>query len=48
MSANLTYHREGDYLIPDLTAPEDIPTGIWGMRRKRFLWQHRNGIYILI
>ena len=45
MSANLTYHREGDYLIPDLTAPEDILTGIWGMRRRRFLWQHRNGIY---
>ncbi len=45
MNANLTYHREGDYLIPDLTAPEDTPTGIWGMRRRRFLWQHRNGIY---
>ena len=45
MSANLTYHREGDYLIPDLTAPEDILTGIWSMRRRRFLWQHRNGIY---
>ena len=45
MSANLTYHREGDYLIPDLVAPEDIPTGIWGMRRKKFLQRHRNGIY---
>ena len=45
MSVNLTYHREGDYLIPDLTAPEDTPTGIWGMRRKKYLWQHRNGIY---
>ena len=45
MSVNLTYHREGDYLIPDLTAPEDVPTGIWGMRRRKFLRQHRNGIY---
>ena len=45
MSANLTYHREGDYLIPDLAAPEDIPTGIWGMRRRDYLKRHRNGIY---
>lgn len=36
---------EGDYLIPDLTAPEDIPTGIWGTRRRKFLRQQRNGIY---
>ena len=45
MSANLTYHREGDYLIPDLAVPEAISTGIWGMRRRKFLRQHRNGIY---
>ncbi len=45
MSVNLTYHREGDYLVPDLAAPEDIPTGIWGTRRRKFLRQHRNGIY---
>ena len=40
MGANLTYHREGDYLIPDLAAPEDIPTGIRGTRRK-FLFETR-------
>ena len=45
MNANLTYHREGDYLIPDLAAPEDIPVGIWGMRRRNYLQRHRNGIY---
>ncbi len=45
MSANLTYHREGDYLIPDLTVPEAISTGIWGMRRRDYLKRHRNGIY---
>ena len=40
-----TYIRgEGDYLIPNLTTPEDIPMGIWGMRRRRLLWQHRNGV----
>ena len=36
---------EGDYLIPDLTAPENVPTGIWGTRRRKFLRRHRNGIY---
>ena len=45
MSANLTYHREGDYLIPDLAVPEAISTGIWGMRRQDYLKRHRNGIY---
>ncbi len=45
MNANLTYHQEGDYLIPDLAAPENISTGIWGMRRRKFLRQRRNGIY---
>ena len=45
MSETLTYHREGDYLIPDLAAPEDTPTGIWGMRRKKFLQRHCTGIY---
>ena len=45
MSVTLTYHQEGDYLIPDLVAPEDAPTGIWSMRRKKFLQQHCTGIY---
>ena len=36
---------EGDYLIPDLAAPEGIPAGIWGMRRRDYLKRHRNGIY---
>jgi hypothetical protein len=26
----ITYHWEGDYLIPDLTPPESVPIGIWG------------------
>lgn len=40
-----TYHREGDYLIPDLIAPEAPQTGIWGMRRREFLRKHHKGIY---
>ena len=40
-----TYHQEGEYLLPDLVAPESVPIGIWGQRRKRYLREHRNGIY---
>ena len=45
MSAQLIYHREGDYMIPNLTAPEAESLGIWGRRRKEYLKKHRNGIY---
>lgn len=40
-----TYRREGDYLLPNLVAPESVPVGIWGQRRRRYLKVHRNGIY---
>ena len=33
----ITYHREGDYLIPDLLPPEAPSIGVWNQRRKRFL-----------
>ena len=41
----ITYHREGDYLIPDLLPPEEPHIGIWGQRRKQYLQQYHNGIY---
>ena len=41
----LTYHWEGDYLIPDLIAPESPHIGIWGERRRRFLRGHQRPIY---
>ena len=41
----LTYHLEGDYLIPDLIAPESPQIGIWGERRRQFLRTHRRPIY---
>ena len=41
----ITYHREGDYLLPDLLPPESPHIGIWGIRRFNFLKEHRNGIY---
>lgn len=40
-----TYHREGDYPIPDLVAPPAPKIGIWGMRRKHYLQQYHDGIY---
>ena len=40
-----TYRQEGDYLLPNLLAPESSPIGIWGQRRRRYLREHRNGIY---
>ncbi|MBR4657544.1 MAG: TnpV protein [Oscillospiraceae bacterium] len=45
MSTNLTCHREGDYLIPDLLPPKAPRIGAWGMRRKWYIQQHHDGIY---
>ncbi len=40
-----TYHQEGDYLIPDLIAPEAPNIGIWGQRRRKYLKEHRRILY---
>ena len=40
-----TYHREGDYLVPDLALPETVPTGIWGQRRRHYLKTQRGPLY---
>ena len=40
-----TYRQEGDYLIPDLSAPELPAIGVWGQRRKRYLKEHRQAFY---
>ena len=45
MREKLTYHWEGDYLIPDLIAPESPHNGIWGEHRRRFLRRHQKPIY---
>ena len=41
----LTYHWEGEYLIPDLDPPESPRIGIWGERRRQFLREHRKPLY---
>ena len=45
MNEKLTYHREGDYLIPDLLPPEAPNIGVWGIRRRDYLRKHHDGIY---
>ena len=45
MREKLTYHWEGDYLIPDLLPPESPKIGIWGERRRRFLRTHQKPVY---
>ena len=40
-----TYHKKGDYFLPDLSLPETAPVGIWGQRRKHYLKTQRGPIY---
>ena len=44
----LTYHREGEYLLPELIPPEAPRIGMWGMRRKHYLQQYHEGVYIAL
>ena len=32
-----TYHREGDYLLPDVELPEEKSIGVWGARHYHHL-----------
>lgn len=47
MENNLTYTRNGDYLIPDLSLSEQPkkPLGKYGRMRKAYLKEHRPLIY---
>jgi hypothetical protein len=36
-----TYHREGDYLLPDLEAPEAPRIGKYGLLRHQYLHTHK-------
>ena len=40
-----TYRQEGDYLLPNLDVPKNVPVDIWGQRRKRYLREHRKALY---
>ena len=44
-----TYIRQGDYLIPCLTLPEEEEQrfiGVWGQRHLRYLKEHRRRVYL--
>lgn len=45
MIERISYHREGDYLIPDLIPPKVPTIGVWGMRRKNYLLKNKKPIY---
>ncbi len=42
---NVTYRTEGDYQLPNLTAPEAPRVGKYGMLRRSYLRNHKSGIY---
>lgn len=41
----VTYRTEGEYQLPNLVAPELQPVGKYGMLRRSYLRDHKNGIY---
>ena len=41
----LTYHAEGEYLLPNLVPPEPPNIGVWGERRRQYLRKAKRAIY---
>ncbi len=39
------YTSEGDYLLPDVEAPESPQIGIWGERRRKYLRTSQRALY---
>ena len=46
-NTNITYTVQGDYLLPDLTLPEQkkVEIGVFGQRHKNFLLNHHKVRY---
>lgn len=44
---SITYTKQGDYLLPDLTLEqmEEQEIGVWGQRHLRYLKEHRKITY---
>ena len=40
-----TYRQEGDYLLPNVKAPESPAIGIWGQRRLQYLRTNKKVLY---
>ena len=41
-NTKITYTKQGDYLLPDLTLPEQpkVTIGIWGQKHLRYIEKH--------
>ena len=37
----ITYRQEGDYLLPNIEAPESPQIGFWGQRRLKYLRENK-------
>lgn len=48
LKMNITYSQQGDYLLPDLTVPEEMPMpqGKYASLRKTYLMKHHYGLYL--
>lgn len=40
-----TYRQEGDYLLPNIEAPDSPQIGIWGQRRLQYLRTNKRVLY---
>ena len=40
-----TYRQEGDYLIPNIEAPDSPQIGVWGQRRFQYLRTNKRVLY---
>ena len=40
-----TYKQVGDYLLPDVEAPENPEVGFWGLLRRKYLLEHQPALY---
>ena len=42
----ITYRQEGDYLLPNIEAPESPQIGFWGQRRLKYLRENKEVLYM--
>ena len=43
-----SYHKQGDYLLPDLAVPKEErqSIGAWGQRHLRYIREHHRNLYV--
>jgi len=42
---NTNYTQNGNYLIPEITAPENKPIGKYGLLHLRYIKEHKKSLY---